>query len=358
MEAFERFVAKCGFPNDGMQMKARKRSTRYRFIIISMLVAGNLFAAGQVTEPITSSSLESGFLLPPDSAKPRVWWHWMSGNVTEKGITADLEWMHRVGIDGMQMFDGDMGAPLFVDKPVIWMSPEWKSAWRKAASEADRLHMEMSMAASGGWSETAGPWVKPATGHEEICMERNGHRRTHTLQGICASLRPRWQVSRSRATPAAEITSRPDAARRPSPAARCQSPAHTRTCMRTPQSWLFRPPRMRRQPRRSRRSLAVADRSRIAVARTVPSPRLSRSPTLTNGPHGLGPVCLPRATTRAGRFVRRRQPASPFGGLAIPTGKIEASDDGQPWRTLVEYARCPRRRLRQFRGAHLFDRSR
>ncbi len=88
----------------------------------------------------------------------------MSGNVTEQGITADLEWMHRVGIGGMQMFDGDMGAPLYVDKPIIWMSPEWKSAFRHAAAEADRLHMEMSMAASGGWSETAGPWVKPEQG--------------------------------------------------------------------------------------------------------------------------------------------------------------------------------------------------
>ena len=111
-----------------------------------------------------AQSLEQQFRNPPDSAKPRAWWHWMSGNVTEGGITADLEWMHRVGIAGMQMFDGDMGAPLFVDKPVTWMSPEWKSAWRHAAAEADRLHLEMAMAASGGWSETAGPWVKPEQG--------------------------------------------------------------------------------------------------------------------------------------------------------------------------------------------------
>src|SRR5215469_13108699 len=83
------------------------------------------------------SSFEEQFRHPPDSAKPRAWWHWMSGNVTEPGITADLEWMQRVGIAGMQMFDGDMGAPLYIDKPVIWMSPEWKSAWRHAAAEAD-----------------------------------------------------------------------------------------------------------------------------------------------------------------------------------------------------------------------------
>ena len=138
-----------------------KKMHRVRvWLVVALTVALSVLASGQAAP----SSLEQQFRNPPDSAKPRAWWHWMSGNVTEPGITADLEWMHRVGIGGMQMFDGDMGAPLFVDKPVIWMSPEWKSAWHHAASEADRLHLEMSMAASGGWSETAGPWVKPEQG--------------------------------------------------------------------------------------------------------------------------------------------------------------------------------------------------
>ena len=108
-----------------------------------------------------ANALQAGFLHPPDSAKPRVWWHWMGGNVTQAGITADLEWMRSANIGGMQMFDGEMGTPLFLDHPVIWMTPEWKADWRHAAAEADRLHLEMAMAASGGFSETAGPWVKP-----------------------------------------------------------------------------------------------------------------------------------------------------------------------------------------------------
>ena len=111
-----------------------------------------------------AGSLESGFVTPPNSAMPRVWWHWLNGNVTAPGITADLEWMHRVNIGGFQMFDGSLGVPVFVDKPVVWMTPEWKADWKHAAAEADRLHLEMAMAASGGWSETAGPWVKPAQG--------------------------------------------------------------------------------------------------------------------------------------------------------------------------------------------------
>ena len=37
--------------------------------------------------------LENGFHHPPDQAKPQVWWHWMNGNITKAGITADLEAM-------------------------------------------------------------------------------------------------------------------------------------------------------------------------------------------------------------------------------------------------------------------------
>lgn len=127
-------------------------TARWGLVLLLAASAG----AQQATE-----GLQHGFQTPPDAAKPRVWWHWMSGNVTKEGITADLEWMHRTGIGGMQMFDGDLGVARYLEKPVIWMTPEWKDAFKFAGSEADRLGLEMSMAASGGWSETAGPWVKP-----------------------------------------------------------------------------------------------------------------------------------------------------------------------------------------------------
>ena len=115
-----------------------------------------------------SDSLERGFQNPPESAKPRVWWHWLNGNVTKEGITADLEWMKRAGIAGFQMFDGSLGIPQFTEKRLVWMTPEWQDAFRHAGAEADRLGLEMSMAASGGWSETAGPWVKPEEAMKKV----------------------------------------------------------------------------------------------------------------------------------------------------------------------------------------------
>ena len=60
--------------------------------------------------------LRSGFEDPPEGAKPRVWWHWMNGNITKEGIKLDLEWMQRAGLGGFQNFDAQMSTPQVVEK--------------------------------------------------------------------------------------------------------------------------------------------------------------------------------------------------------------------------------------------------
>ena len=92
----------------------------------------------------------------------------MKGNVTKDGIAKDFAWMKRVGIGGMQNFDADLQTPQIVDKPLRYMTPEWNDAFRFAASEADRLGLELAIAASPGWSETGGPWVKPEDGLKKL----------------------------------------------------------------------------------------------------------------------------------------------------------------------------------------------
>jgi hypothetical protein len=113
-------------------------------------------------------ALERGFQNPPDSAKPRVWWHWMNGNITKEGIKLDLEWMKRVGIGGFQNFDAALSTPQIVEKRLVYMTPEWKDAFRYAATLADQLGLEMAIAGSPGWSESGGPWVPPAQGMKKF----------------------------------------------------------------------------------------------------------------------------------------------------------------------------------------------
>jgi hypothetical protein len=108
-----------------------------------------------------ADSLEQGFKNPPSAAKPRVWWHWMNGNITKEGIQLDLEWMNRVGIGGFQNFDAALNTPQVVPKRLVYMTPEWKDAFLYTTKLADQLGLEEAIAGSPGWSESGGPWVKP-----------------------------------------------------------------------------------------------------------------------------------------------------------------------------------------------------
>jgi hypothetical protein len=111
------------------------------------------------------TDLESQFQQPPDSARPRTWWHWVSGNVSAEGITADLQAMKEIGLGGCQLFTVDQSK---VHGPVKFMSPEWRGFVKQALGEADRLGLEVSIEGCDGWSESGGPWIQPEQGMQHV----------------------------------------------------------------------------------------------------------------------------------------------------------------------------------------------
>ncbi|KAA6461924.1 glycoside hydrolase [Acidobacteria bacterium AB60] len=115
-------------------------------------------------ESSSPDPLKSGFQNPPQSARPRVWWHWMNGNITKEGIKLDLDWMHRAGLAGFQNFDAALQTPQVVDHRLAYMTPEWQDAFKYAIDLGAQYGMEMAIAGSPGWSESGGPWVPPAEG--------------------------------------------------------------------------------------------------------------------------------------------------------------------------------------------------
>lgn len=108
--------------------------------------------------------LLSKFQTPSNEAKPRVWWHWMNGNITQDGIQKDLDWMEKTGIGGFQNFDANLFTPVVVPQKLVFMTPEWKAAFKFATDLAGEKGLEMAIAGSPGWSVTGGPWVKPEDG--------------------------------------------------------------------------------------------------------------------------------------------------------------------------------------------------
>lgn len=130
---------------------------RFLLLMCCLLWVNSVILIGQ-------KDLMINFQQPPNEAKPRVWWHWMNGNITKAGIQKDLEWMKRVGIGGFQNFDANLFTPVVVPQKLVYMTPDWKEAFRFATEQAIQLDLEMAIAGSPGWSVTGGPWVEPHDG--------------------------------------------------------------------------------------------------------------------------------------------------------------------------------------------------
>ena len=111
-----------------------------------------------------SDTLAAGFGNPPSEARPLAFWQWVNGNVSEEGIRLDLDWMDRVGMGGVFMFDIAFSyppVPQYVEQRIGFGTERWKSAVRLAAGEAMRRDLNFGMQSSGGWSVSGDPDVKP-----------------------------------------------------------------------------------------------------------------------------------------------------------------------------------------------------
>lgn len=132
--------------------------------LMKKILAFSFLLLGSSATYSQQNSLFSKFQNPTNEAKPRVWWHWMNGNITKEGIQKDLDWMEKTGIGGFQNFDANLFTPVVVPQKLVFMTLEWKEAFKFATDLAGQKGLEMAIAGSPGWSVTGGPWVKPEDG--------------------------------------------------------------------------------------------------------------------------------------------------------------------------------------------------
>lgn len=101
--------------------------------------------------------LKSGFLQPPDSARPGVYWYFLDGNLSRKEITADLEAMKKAGI-GYALYQEVSNTPR---GKVDFLSEEWQDLFKHIIREGERLGIRITLGSSPGWTGSGGPWIKP-----------------------------------------------------------------------------------------------------------------------------------------------------------------------------------------------------
>jgi len=127
-----------------------------KIAVLGMLLLGVMAQA---------ESLEQGFKNPPHSAKPYTWWHWLDGNVTREGITADLEAMTQIGLGGLYLFNAGRGMP---DGPARFLGPVWQELLDHTMTECSRLDLEFGLHNCDGFSQSGGPWMTPETSMKEL----------------------------------------------------------------------------------------------------------------------------------------------------------------------------------------------
>ncbi len=136
-----------------------KRLSTLAFLLVSILTFRGTFA---------SPTPDDVFLNPPATAHAGVWWHWMGSQVTREGITADLDWMQRMGITSATIFG-------MCDSCTPWakriahvptnglrpFTPEWWKLFAFACREGQKRAIDIGLHNCPGYTSTGGKWIPP-----------------------------------------------------------------------------------------------------------------------------------------------------------------------------------------------------
>ena len=154
-----------------------------------MNLAGRFFAvlaaAMATVQPSAAIDPES-FQNPPKTNYPETWFHFISGNVSKEGITADLEALADAGFSGVQLFHGHFSDDVWpgVTAPIKCLDPNWDDAVRHVASECRRLGLRFTMQNCPGWAMAGGPWIEPENAMRNAVMSRTDLRGDGLRQSV------------------------------------------------------------------------------------------------------------------------------------------------------------------------------
>ena len=141
---------------------------KYYLLFIYKLILTNGLLAQQKIDIV-----EKSFLNSPESAKPWVFWYWLHGAVSKKGITADLEAMKYVGIGGAYLMPiKDTSSSIPFPQQVRQLTPEWWSMVKFAMEESKRLKLQLGIHVSDGFALAGGPWITPELSMQKLTWSK------------------------------------------------------------------------------------------------------------------------------------------------------------------------------------------
>lgn len=105
---------------------------------------------------VQADGLEKEFQIPPDTARPGVYWYFLDGNQDRREMEADLRAMKGAGIGSVLFLEVDLGMAL---GPVPFMSEPWQDNIAHSFVEAGKLGLEVMLGTGPGWAGSGGSWV-------------------------------------------------------------------------------------------------------------------------------------------------------------------------------------------------------
>lgn len=148
------------------------RFIRHSALLLSCLLTAAPHLAVCQTQPLDAAD-PAAFATPTREFQPETWFHFIGGNVSPQGITADLEAISGAGIQGVQLFHGQFGGPWpGVEPQIKCLSESWDGAVRHTAEECKRLGLKFTMQNCPGWAMAGGPWITPDKAMRHLVWSR------------------------------------------------------------------------------------------------------------------------------------------------------------------------------------------
>lgn len=157
---------------------------KFNFVFISMLsifLLNNLVVNGQ---SYTYDELVECFKNPPESARPKVYWWCLNGNIDTTRAKQELKAMKEAGIGGFDLFE--IGVPkedTMIPGGPAFLSDESLQIIKYVIDEAGKLDLTVGLNLASSWN-AGGSWIEPKHGGKSLYVSKKEVKGNSGLQNI------------------------------------------------------------------------------------------------------------------------------------------------------------------------------
>ncbi len=160
-----------------LKINEMKKACFALILIIILATDQDLSAQNNIRE-----SFVKGFLNPPDSVRPKVYWWCLNGNIDT--VTAKQEFldMRNAGISGFDMFE--IGVPkedTMIPGGPAFLSDESLKVIKFVVNEAGKLGLQVGLNLASSWN-AGGSWITPENAGKSLYFSKTSMRGTSRVQ--------------------------------------------------------------------------------------------------------------------------------------------------------------------------------